>query len=70
MNGTELLKEIKRLSIQDRVAIAEQTLRSIREEAFKSNFAKGVSTMMLDYTDNEDLTSFLCLDVDEFYETS
>jgi len=49
--------------------IVEHTLRTIRENETSDNLAKGAKALYDDYQKDKDLTAFVALDIEAFYET-
>ncbi|WP_192825079.1 hypothetical protein [Rufibacter sp. LB8] len=68
MGTTEIIKEIKRLPIGKRLKIVEQTLKSIRESENKKQLEKAADALCVDYSTDKDLTAFIGLDFENFYE--
>ncbi|MGV3538251.1 MAG: hypothetical protein ACO1OQ_00480 [Rufibacter sp.] len=69
MGTTEILREIKRLPVDKRLKIVEQTLKSIRETENKSQLEKAADALSSDYASDNELTAFTQLDLEDFYET-
>ncbi|MEX2593935.1 MAG: hypothetical protein WD426_14260 [Anditalea sp.] len=68
MGTTEIIKEIKRLPVDKRLRIVEQTLKSIREAESKNQLEKAVGALYTDYSNDNELTAFTSLDFENFYE--
>ncbi|MGV3589496.1 MAG: hypothetical protein ACO1OF_20985 [Adhaeribacter sp.] len=68
MGTTELLKEIKKLPIDKRLKIVEQTLKSIRESENKKQLEKASDALYEDYSTDKELTALTELDFEDFYE--
>ena len=68
MGTTELLKEIKKLPIDKRLRIVEQTLKSIRESENKKQLEEASEALYGDYSTNRELTALAELDFEDFYE--
>jgi len=68
MGTTELIKEIKKLPIDKRLEILEQTLKSIRESENKKQLEKASDALYEDYSTDKELTALTELDFENFYE--
>ncbi len=69
MQTASIMHAINRLSIQERMFIAEQTIHSIRIEENKSALQKAAEFMFEEYQIDKNLTAFTQLDIENFYET-
>lgn len=69
MKTEELIKEIERLPLDDRMFLIEKAIHSMRIQNEKSKMAKAASSLIREYSKNSELTSFTALDSEEFYET-
>lgn len=69
MNTDDLINEIERLPIDDRMLIIEKTIHSVREQNENRKLAKAARALVPEYLKNNNLTSFTALDFEEFYET-
>lgn len=69
MGAKELFKEIKRLSVDQRIWLIEKTLKSIRKSNFEKNMSMAAETLGSDYRTDKELTVFTELDYESFYET-
>jgi hypothetical protein len=68
MTPVDIIREIDRLPLTDKLFVIERTLKSIRTEKEKKlNVA--VDTLYNDYKSDEELTIFTQLDNEAFYET-
>jgi predicted metallopeptidase len=68
MGTTEIIKEIKRLPVDKRLRIIEQTLKFIREAESKKQIEKAVGALSNDYSNDKELTALTSLDFEDFYE--
>ena len=68
MRTLELIKEIKRLSVQKRMYVIEKTIHSIRRQENTNQMSKAANLLLLDYKTDMDLTAFTKVDYDDFYE--
>ena len=69
MNTSEILKEIQNLPIQKRFYVIEKTIRSIRQQEDTSQLRKAAYALLSDYNTDKELTGFMVLDCEAFYET-
>lgn len=69
MKTRDILTEIKRLPIEKRFFVVEETIKSIKEEEMNQQMEFAVNELLHEYKNNNDLTSFTSLDLDDFYET-
>ena len=69
MKTKELIKEIQRLPINERILIVERTLKSIRMNQSKKRMEKAANVLHADYRSDDELTAFTDIDFDDFYET-
>jgi len=68
MTTTNIIQELDRLPLADKLLIIERTLKSIRIEKGKS-LKIAVDTLYDDYKTDKELTAFTKLDKEPFYET-
>lgn len=69
MEAKELIEEIERLPIQERIWLIERTLKTIRTNEIKDKIETAVKELYTDYKTDKELTAFTDLDFEEFYET-
>ncbi len=69
METKEIIKEIKKLSINDRLTVIEKTLKTVKDESFEHPLKKAAELLYTDYKNNKKLTAFSSLDFEKFYET-
>jgi len=69
MNTTEILKEIERLPVQERIYLVEKTLSAIRKKEVFNQMDLAAESLYSDYAENKELTAFTDIDFDNFYET-
>jgi hypothetical protein len=67
MSTKEILKEINRLSYNQKLLIIEKTLNSIKDKR-NSVLEKAASVLAKDYKTDKELTMFTELDFENFYE--
>ncbi|OQX27980.1 MAG: hypothetical protein BWK80_02460 [Desulfobacteraceae bacterium IS3] len=77
MQQTEILNEIIRLPLSERIVIIESALISVRKELnitdmpqrnMRQQMSEAAEALYMDYLENEELTAFTALDGEEFYE--
>ena len=80
MTYTEMLEEIQKLTLTERLALMEAALRLMREELQQcpqqlsvldertARLAAAAQALLPDYTTDTELTSFTALDSEDFYE--
>lgn len=68
MTTDNLIIELKKLPLNDKLFVIERTLKSIRKEKSR-NLKKAVDNLYDDYKKDKVLTSFTELDKEPFYET-
>ena len=68
MRTLELIKEIKRLSVQKRIYVIEKTIHSIRKQEDTNQMSKAANLLLSDYKTDTELTAFTNLDYEDFYE--
>ena len=69
MEAVNIIKEIVKLPIIERMLIIENTMKSIREETEKrTSLKEGAQALLSDYKTDKELTAFTVLDSEDFYE--
>jgi hypothetical protein len=69
MEAVNIIKEIVKLPIIERMLIIENALKSIREETEKrTSLKEGAQALLSDYKTDKELTAFTSLDSEDFYE--
>ena len=68
MTTDNIIRELDRLPLTDKLFIIERTLKSIRKEKTKSLKA-AVESLYIDYINDKELIAFTELDKESFYET-
>jgi hypothetical protein len=69
MKTLDLISEIKRLPINKRFLVVEETIKSIKEEELNQQLEFAVNELYSEYVNNADLTAFTSLDLEHFYES-
>lgn len=68
MNGLDLLDEVTKLPVLNRIDIIEKTLISIKQELNKNQMQYATEQLFDYYSGNSSLTEFTNIDADDFYE--
>jgi hypothetical protein len=70
MTATQVISEIKGMSLIDKIQIIEFAIKSIKKETSKKlNLSKAAMLLKEDYENDSELTIFSNLDSEDFYET-
>lgn len=69
MHTQKLLKEIKRLPLEERYLLVEEALKSIEKEKLSSKLQYAAELLHEDYLSDVELTAFTTIDYEHFYET-
>jgi len=67
MTPTNIIRELERLPLSDKLLVIERTLKSIRTEKERS-LKVAVDSLYDDYKSDKELTVFTQLDKEPFYE--
>lgn len=68
METKEIISEIEKLTVKERLQIIENTARTIQIDDEKEQMRKAADQLYDDYKDDIELTSFTDLDLEDFYE--
>ena len=68
MQTTDIIHDVSRLPISQRMLIVERIIRSIRHDEQKP-LKKAADLLYADYLNDKELTIFTKLDCEDFYET-
>lgn len=68
METKEIISEIKKLSIKERLQIIEKTAKTIQTDDEKEQMKKAADQLYDDYKNDAELIAFTDLDFEEFYE--
>lgn len=68
MTTNNVIRELNKLPLADKLFVIERTIKSIRTEKTKSLKA-AVESLYADYKNDKELTTFTELDKEPFYET-
>lgn len=69
METKEIIGEIEKLTIRERLQIIEKTAQTIQIDSEKAQMIKAADQLYKDYKDDRELTAFTALDLEDFYET-
>ena len=69
METKEIISEIKKLTVKERLQIIEKTAKTIQLDDEKEQMRKAADQLYDDYKDDTELTVFTDLDLEDFYET-
>ncbi|HCI54946.1 MAG TPA: hypothetical protein PLN06_05830 [Bacteroidales bacterium] len=68
MRTNDIIKEIQRLPVSERIYVVEKIIRSIRTQEDKNVMKKAANALYADYKTDNELTAFTNLDFVDFYE--
>lgn len=68
METKELISEIKKLTVKERLQIIEKTAKTIQLDDEKEQMRKAVDQLYDGYNEDAELTAFTDLDLEDFYE--
>ena len=68
METKEVISEIEKLPVRERLQIIAKTARTIQLEDEKEGMRKAADQLYNDYKDDAELTAFTELDLEDFYE--
>lgn len=68
MTTANIIDELDRLPLTDKLFVIEHTLKSIKTEK-EENTKAAVESLYDDYKSDKELTAFTALDTELFYET-
>ena len=69
METREIIRAIRKLPVSKRMLIVEKTLKTIRESETRKRMVKAAESLLEDYNNDKELTAFMNLDYEGFYET-
>jgi hypothetical protein len=69
MSTQEIIKEICKLPLEQRLVVVEKTLEIIRNNELNQQLTAAAESMADEYKTNKELTVFTSLDLEDFYET-
>ena len=68
MSTMELLKEIDRLPLNDKLSLLEKAIKDIIKHNDMQQMTIASESLENEYKTNKDLTAFSNLDIEDFYE--
>jgi hypothetical protein len=68
MGTSEIITEINKLPVSQRLTLIELTIKNIREEEKKQRLSAAAEKLYDDYANDLELTAFTILDHEDFYE--
>lgn len=68
MSTTEIIRELDKLPISERLQVIEQTLKKIRAAELYQQMTLAAEDLTDEYKVNKELTVFSDLDIENFYE--
>lgn len=69
MNTKEIVREIEILTLDKKVWLVQEVLKSIRRQEINSSMKNAAESLYEDYKNDSELTAFTNLDFENFYET-
>ena len=68
MGTSEIITEINKLPVSQRLTLIELTIKKIREEEKKAQLSMAAEKLRNDYLNDPELTALSTLDQEDFYE--
>lgn len=68
MGTKEIIREIKKLPLADRISVIEKTLKSVKADSVRHSIEHASGILYNDYKNDKELTAFTSIDFDKFYE--
>jgi hypothetical protein len=68
MKTKELIKEIQKLPVRERIYVIERSMHLIRKQEEESQIKEAAEELYNDYLKDKELTIFTNLDFENFYE--
>ena len=68
MGTSEIITEINKLPVSQRLTLIELTIKKIREEEKKKRLSMAADELYDDYLNDPELTALSILDQEDFYE--
>ena len=68
METKEIIREIEKLTVKERLQIIEKTARTIQMDDEREQMRKAADQLYDDYKNDVELTAFTDLDLEDFYE--
>ena len=68
MQTIKLIQEMQRLSLEKKIELIEETLKSIKKNEINNQMLIAAERLYDDYGKDKELTAFNSLDLEDFYE--
>jgi soluble cytochrome b562 len=68
MNAADIIKEIEKLPLSERISVIEKAVRALRQEEDSRQMSRAARELQEDYNSDKELTAFTDLDMEDFYE--
>ena len=68
MGTKEIIREIKKLPLADRISVIEKMLKSVKTDSVRHPMEHASEILYNDYKNDKELTAFTSIDFDKFYE--
>ena len=68
METNEIISEIEKLTVKERLQLIERTARTIQMDDEKEQMRSAADQLNDDYKNDAELTAFTDLDLEDFYE--
>ncbi len=69
MNTKEIVQQIEILTLDKKVWLVQEVLKSIRRQEISNSMRNAAENLYEDYKNDKELTIFTNLDFENFYET-
>lgn len=68
MSTADIIKEIEKLPMQQRILVIEKAIKTLRREENFRQMSQAARELYQDYNTDRDFTAFTDLDMEDFYE--
>jgi len=68
MHAEIIIEEIKKLPLEEKFHVVEETIKSIKKEEAEHHLSIAAEEMYNDYANDKELVVFTQLDLENFYE--
>ncbi len=68
MTTAEIIREIEKLPMSERILVIEKAIRTLRREQDARQMRLAGEELSEDYKTDKELTAFIDLDMEDFYE--
>lgn len=69
MSKAELLKEIDKMPLHEKLSLLERAIKDIIKQTNEKELSVAADSLEIEYKSNAELTVFSTLDIEDFYET-